>query len=231
MSASDSAAGHAVRPDGRLKDTSEMEWTYDKDESIPFPSSTPAVSTSDNTGSSSSIPLESARIHPFFTQGKPPAVIVAGSRCSARTSRPSQRVQEATEVSSLAAGSTSAKPTTGSKRKAAESSPGPAHWVARKVVIDSDDEHDGNETEPADVDENGSDIETTTYQSLKAMADADDEVMCYLNNYYIVYWYFPLLGNSLQVQRRQHRWHLFNISARKGIQEPSSGKTESGNTR
>jgi len=37
------------------------------------------------------------------------------------------------------------------------------------------------------VDENGSDIETTTYQSLKAMADADDEVMCYLNNYYIVY--------------------------------------------
>jgi len=127
MSASDSAAGHAVRPDGRLKDTSEMEWTYDKDESIPFPSSTPAVSTSDNTGSSSSIPLESARIHPFFTQGKPPAVIVAGSRCSARTSRPSQRVQEATEVSSLAAGSTSAKPTTGSKRKAAESSPGPAH--------------------------------------------------------------------------------------------------------
>ncbi|KAI9443982.1 hypothetical protein H4582DRAFT_2053736 [Lactarius indigo] len=32
MSANTQDPGHAVRPDGSLKDTSEMNWTYDKDE-------------------------------------------------------------------------------------------------------------------------------------------------------------------------------------------------------
>jgi hypothetical protein len=29
--------GDAVRPDGTLKDASEIIWSYDADESIPFP--------------------------------------------------------------------------------------------------------------------------------------------------------------------------------------------------
>ena len=37
MSPSDNFLGPARRADGSLKDTSEMEWSYDKDETLPFP--------------------------------------------------------------------------------------------------------------------------------------------------------------------------------------------------
>ena len=98
MSASDSPRGHAVRADGGLKDASEMEWTYDKDESVPFPSDSLANPATDDAVSP---PSASVRIHPFFTHANPPAAIVAGSRRSTRTSRPSQRVREANDAPSL----------------------------------------------------------------------------------------------------------------------------------
>ena len=88
-------------------------------------------------------------------------------------------MREANEALSLGAASTSANPPTGSKCNA-DLSPAPARQVVRKVVVKSDDEHDGNETEPADVDENTNDIEIVDYQSLKAMADADHKVRSYL---------------------------------------------------
>ncbi len=180
MSALDSPIGHAVRPDGGLKDASEMEWTYDKDESVPFPSNSLAIPATDDPAVSP--PLKSVRIHSFFTHAKPPATLIAGSRRSTRTSRPSQRVRDANEVSSLATGSTTAKPSTGTKRKAAVNlSPGPTRRVVNKAVVDSDDDDDGNDTEPAgyetelaeDEDPNDADISS---QSLQAMADADHEV-------------------------------------------------------
>lgn len=37
MSPSDSFLGPARRADGSLKDASEIEWSYDKDETLPFP--------------------------------------------------------------------------------------------------------------------------------------------------------------------------------------------------
>jgi hypothetical protein len=37
---SDSSLGHALRPDGTLKDASEMTWSFDADETLPFPSVT-----------------------------------------------------------------------------------------------------------------------------------------------------------------------------------------------
>jgi len=57
--------------------------------------------------------------------------------------------------------------------------------MVHKVVIDSDDEHDGNKTKPdgnktepaADEDANDTDVSS---QSLQAMADADHEVRSFL---------------------------------------------------
>jgi hypothetical protein len=177
MSASDSPRGHAVHADGGLKDASEMEWTYDKDETVPFPSDFLTIPATDDSAVSS--PLPSVRIHPFFTHAEPPAAVIAGSHRSTRTSRPSQRVREANNVQSLATGSTSAKLSTGTKRKAIVNlSPAPARRVVNKVVVVSDDGNetkpDGNDTEPAeDEDVNDADISS---QSLQAMADADHEV-------------------------------------------------------
>jgi hypothetical protein len=94
MSVSDSPIGHAVHVDGGLKDTSEMEWTYDKDETIPFPLDFLTVPTTDDSAASS----PSVQIHPFFTHTKPPAAVIAGSRHSTCTSRPSQRMWEANDV-------------------------------------------------------------------------------------------------------------------------------------
>ena len=76
---------------------------------------------------------------------------------------------------SLASASISAS----SKHKAAVNlSPAPARCMVHKVVIDSDDEHDGNETEPA-ADEDANDTDVSS-QSLQAMADADHEVRSFL---------------------------------------------------
>src|SRR6266540_4845635 len=146
MSASDSPTGHAVRVDGGLKNASKMEWTYDADKSVPFPSDSLAIPATDDAVSP---PLASVGIHPFFTHAKPPAAIVAGSRRSTHTSRLLQHVREANDAPSLSTASTSAKLSTGSKRKAAVNlSPAPACCMVYKVVIDSDDEHNGNKTEP-----------------------------------------------------------------------------------
>src|ERR1700677_4328660 len=38
MTSTSSSLGDAVRSDGTLKDVSEMVWSYDADETIPFPS-------------------------------------------------------------------------------------------------------------------------------------------------------------------------------------------------
>jgi hypothetical protein len=66
-----SNSGCAVHLDGTLKDASEIEWHYDKDDDLPI---TPA------------------KLHPFFTSKPAPAVMVAGSCHSAHTLRPSAHV-------------------------------------------------------------------------------------------------------------------------------------------
>ncbi|KAH9013537.1 hypothetical protein EDB85DRAFT_2158120 [Lactarius pseudohatsudake] len=80
MSSTTSDLGQAVRPDGTLKDASEIVWSYDVDESTPFPL--------DNvTGT-----------HPFFSGGRAPATMVAGARRTARVPRTSQRARDAAEA-------------------------------------------------------------------------------------------------------------------------------------
>lgn len=77
MSPSASDLGDAVRPDGTLKDASEITWTYDADESVPFPAG-------QNSAASSGRHV--------------PAEMGAGIRRTTRVSHPSRRVLEALEA-------------------------------------------------------------------------------------------------------------------------------------
>jgi len=69
--------GCAQHADGSLRDASEIKWTFDKDESILFPS------VNERKGS--------LLIHPFLTGAIPPAMMVGGAHRSTQTHHPSQR--------------------------------------------------------------------------------------------------------------------------------------------
>ena len=169
MSSTSLDLGHAVRSDGTLKDASEMEWTYDADESTPFPSSTVS-------GTSSG--------------GPAPATMVAGIRRTMRVHRPSRRAREAAEAEAEVEASTSARSRV--KRKVPSDADGHPIPVRRKV-IDLDDNDDNDYADNADNDDNdtshttdhsedGAVTELATepadddYEILKAMADADHQV-------------------------------------------------------
>jgi hypothetical protein len=148
------ALGDAIRPDGTLKDASEIVWSYDADDTIPFPSDNASGSHSGSSG------------------GHAPAIVVGSVRRTTCVSRPSQRVLEALEADEAAESARNAS--VNRKRKAISALP---DHRARKTVInvisdgDSDsDSSDGGSpsppTEPVSDD----------YESLKAMADADNQV-------------------------------------------------------
>jgi hypothetical protein len=164
--------GDAVRPDGTLKDASEMTWSYDPDESIPFP----LGSTSVNSSTSSAMAAL--------------AMTVAGVHRTTRVIRPCQCYCKdgAAEASSTHCEQL------GAKRKA--SSNDLQCCVACKVtiVVDKDPASEGetstgedftgeDEEAASNVDvDRSSDSGTTTepgsddFESLQAMADANNEV-------------------------------------------------------
>ena len=179
MSPSDNFLAPARRADGSLKDASEMEWSYDKDETLPFPA---PESTVDEQ-------VVAPTVHPFFTGAAAPAQIVGGARRSVRTHRPSRRVLEAMPNSEDQAGPSSGNAR--GKRKAAVAPSG--RRISRKVVTDTDDEVSNGEasdgeasdctasdsdasitTEDINVDNAG--VDSATYQHLQEMADADHKV-------------------------------------------------------
>ena len=179
MSPSDNFLGPAHRADGSLKDTSEMEWSYDKDETLPFPA---PESTVDKQ-------VTAPTVHPFFTGAAAPAQIVGEVRCSVHTHCPSCCVLKAMPNSEDQAG-----PSSGNgrgKHKAAVAPSG--HQVSCKVVTDMDDEASNGKasngeasdceasdsdasitTEDINVDNAG--VDSATYQHLQEMADADHKV-------------------------------------------------------
>lgn len=71
--------GCAVLPDGSLKDASEIEWHFDKNDETPIAPTLPGSSA------------VASPLHPFFSPHAP-AILVAGSRHSGRTARPSNRL-------------------------------------------------------------------------------------------------------------------------------------------
>jgi len=165
--------GCAVRPDGSLKDASEIEWHFDKDDETPIASA------------SQGSPTVAPPTHPFFS-AHAPAILVAGSRRSGRTARPSNRLVDPDNAMASVAG-TSSPQSIPRKRKAPQLKP--TCRVIRRTVYISGDE--GNSTsdyedhastmrpaqdEPTDTEEIEDASGNLEYTSLKAMADADHEV-------------------------------------------------------
>ena len=155
MSSSTPQLGDAVRPDGTLKDASEIDWSFDPDDLIPFPLDHPSGSHAGSSG------------------GHTPAIVVASVRWTTRRSRPSQRVLDELEAAEATALASSASGVN-HKHKATRALP---NHRSRKTVInvvsddDSDDESDSGTPSPPPTEPASDD-----YESLQAMADADNQV-------------------------------------------------------
>ena len=172
--------GCAIRPDGSLKDASEIDWHFDKDDDAPI--------TMAEKSPMSGPPGSSHILHPYFLGHASPAVQVAGSRRSSCASRPSNHVVDPDNAMNSAAETSSTQKVGTGKRKA------PIHKSARCVIQktihisgDSNDDRSGSEgptsSPPAhgkatDVEEieDANAVSGQEYASLKAMADADHEV-------------------------------------------------------
>jgi hypothetical protein len=158
--------GCAIGSDGELLDASQIDWYNDVDDNKPM---TPSANAT--TAQNSSATLDS-----FVTKAMP-AKVVAGSRRSARTVRPSVKATDPNNAAMTLKRKLSAAPSAKSSRH------------VRVVISDSEeekatepddttfeastnpaDDSDGNDTEP-DV-ANGDDV----YAETKAMGDADREV-------------------------------------------------------
>jgi hypothetical protein len=153
MSNSNSDRGCAVRPDGTLKDASEIDWDYDPDDAVA------EQIDSTTAASSSSAP---PKIHPFFT----------GARRSTRAARPSARTIDPDNVMNAPAKRKASSPT--QKRRLSR---------RIIVESQSDGEiNDKNyaesipdTTDVEEIEESGD----SEYERLKEMADADHQVYFY----------------------------------------------------
>ena len=173
--------GCAVRSDGSLKDASEISWHYDVDDDLPIAP----------VGSTSSTPISPPNIHPFFTSHPAPAKMVAGSRRSARTLRPSARILDPNNTMNKPAPSSSTSypsfPSVAKYKQKAPPSPDspPSRHIAHKVNTDSSDEHDGD-TSLAELELSSQPCESSDaeqlehwpnkYEVLQSMADTDHRV-------------------------------------------------------
>jgi hypothetical protein len=166
MSLFASDLGDAVRPDGTLKDVSEIVWSYDADESIPFPS-----------GDSGTLPVLSG--------GPASATLVAAVRRTTCISRPCWHFLEAAEEE--LASSVPARKSSGVKRKAASNLPD--HSATHKKVINMAIDNAGDDIINMVIDNAGNDASdgrtpslpptepmSNDYEDLRAMADTDDQV-------------------------------------------------------
>lgn len=176
--------GCAVRSDGTLKDASEIEWQYDKDNKSPMVAPSSPEMTKASASSSKGPGIAS-----FFLKKATPAVVVAGSHRSSRMVRPSAHALDPDnamtgQISSSKPAAARAREGTSHKRKS--SSLALSRRVSRKVIT-SDDEDDfleleelrddeGGETEVIESEPDTSEGVTSEFESLQAMADADHQV-------------------------------------------------------
>jgi hypothetical protein len=167
----------AVAVDGSLLDASEIVFYNDPDDDTPLPNSNSATT--------------STHLHPFFQGSPAPSKIVAGSRRSARVTRPSARITDPNNLEASVTRKRSATVTT-----SAEGSLRAAHR-AKLTGSDDESEHD-NESDNAEVDTGDDDDDVGTgdatteeegvgdstdveraeeaYHTTKAMGDADRQV-------------------------------------------------------
>jgi hypothetical protein len=120
--------GEALRPDGTLKDASEIVWSFDADDTLPFPQT-----SGDPSGGSA--PAE------------------AGLRRTTRISRPSRRYIEELDPECVSSSDAPTQPA--AKRKAPSDDPDPDRRVSRKIVIrlDSNSDDDVTSVPPTEVGE------------------------------------------------------------------------------
>jgi hypothetical protein len=139
--------GHATRPDGTLKEASEMSWSYDADESIPFPQGV----SDGQTGTT-----------------------VAGASRSGRTYRPSQRVLEAAAASSRGpwahSGAKRKAPSTSSADRRV------SRKIVDHGDNDLSDPGNIDSTTTEVMEPPGDISSRADHQSIQVMADADNEV-------------------------------------------------------
>jgi hypothetical protein len=162
--------GCAVRPDGSLKEASEIDWTFDPDQETP--PTAPALLTSEKT-----------KVHPFFSGEAPPAA----SRRSGRATRPSNRIVDPNNVMGHAS---AAQP----KQKAPNDSSACRVIQKRCAPVDEgeldslESKSNSDSNHPAlmqPTHEGSTDIEELEdteakqqqFASLKAMANADHEAI------------------------------------------------------
>ena len=180
--------GDAVQPDGTLKDTSEINWAFDADESIPFPAGQNAGNHTASSGSHA------------------PDVMGDSIHRMTHLHRPSWHVLDALDVEAACPHPcmTKCKP------------PQDIHsrHVSWKVVIDVDDDNDdsngdsnnGIATEPA------SEAMSEEYDTLRAMADADNQVCpstapTFIWNPHLCY----LSGCNFQIKGGTHSRHMPHV--------------------
>jgi hypothetical protein len=161
-----SAPGCAIRSDGTLKEADEIIWHFDKDDETPMTVSNP-------------LPTQS--MHPFFTGHAVPAAIVAGSRRSNRSTRPSARVTDPNNVMNKSSPSTKAESSSSASKKRKASHPKPSRHVVQKVITDSDSEQhtdcDDNASHPTQARETGkTEIVQDEFEAIQEMADYDHQV-------------------------------------------------------
>jgi hypothetical protein len=170
--------GCAVCSNGILKDASDIEWHFDKDDETPMALSMPLQPPPPPTQCVHDV-------HPFFTGHKvaaAPVAIIAGSRCSNRAICPSAHITDPDNAMNKANSSTSAQPSSsvGEKCKAPHSEP--ACHVVQKVIADSDGK--GQTDIGSNLDDDGhstqadSDVEEVQqeFEAIQAMADDNHQV-------------------------------------------------------
>lgn len=188
--------GCAVRPDGTLKDASEIDWQFDKDNETPVVVHSPSVSQ----GVAVVQPASSSQgITSFFLKIPAPAVIVAGARRSSRTSRPSTCVLDPDNA--LNGHASPKQGSAGQKRKAV---PAPAsRRVSRKVVVSDDEDgvpglsnltdNEGDDTDIIESVAGNSDGATAEFDSLQSMADA--VIRCVISCTSLRVFFYFFIGN------------------------------------
>ncbi|KAF8258968.1 hypothetical protein EI94DRAFT_1699046 [Lactarius quietus] len=147
MSSSTANLRNAVQSDGTLKDATEIDWPFDTDDSIPFPS----------------VPLDSASAsasasHTTFASTRAPATNIA----SFIQDNSEEELQKAPTPKSSSV-----------KRKVTSSvSNRPTNCKTINLVSDGDSDSDSDCGSPSLP---PTELASDNYESLKAMADADNQ--------------------------------------------------------
>jgi hypothetical protein len=148
MPSTSSELGEALQPDSTLKDVSEINWSFDTDDSLPFP---------DASGDPSGMPA--------------PGKAVPHRTACISCPTPRYRQDDGSECAST----THVCNQPAAKRKAPSDDPDPDRHVARKVVINLDGESD-NDSDQDTLSVPPPELAEDDYESIKAMVDADNQV-------------------------------------------------------